>query len=188
MTLLRIMYRTRPTRSRANSSPEMVTAPDCESIRPARVQAVSPTTIPSEAIFRRFIPSPPSGRLGQIVRAARATPWRDASRNRRVDAGPGPIRRPWSVSRLPSTAMIAARWSRPVGRTDRAASSPPIPARAAAERWPCASGLPRGAPATRRLAALHRGDVRELVRTPSRRRRARTGSRSLHEGPAPNTL
>ena len=166
MTLPRIMYRTTPTRSRANSSPEMVTAPDCESIRPARVQAVSPTTIPSEAIFRRFIPSPPSGRLGQIVSAARATPWRNASRNRRVDAGQGRFAgRGVSVGCRP-LPMIAARWSRPVRRTDRAASSPPIPAAAAAERWPCASGLPRGAPATRRLAALHRGDVRELVRTP----------------------
>ncbi len=35
MTLLRTMYRTMPTRSRANRSPEMLTAPDCESIRPA---------------------------------------------------------------------------------------------------------------------------------------------------------
>jgi hypothetical protein len=52
----------------------LLPAPDCPSIRFARAQPVSPQSNTTEARLRRFIAPPPFGRVGHIMRAARATP------------------------------------------------------------------------------------------------------------------
>ena len=83
-------YRTTPASTRS-SPPKFPLAADWPSILSARAQPVSPATNTAETIVRRLIALPPTGRLGQIVRAARVTPRKRCERNRGVGASPRPI-------------------------------------------------------------------------------------------------
>src|SRR6266481_3522075 len=73
---------------------------------------------------------------------------------------------PGSVShRSRAGAIIPARWFHLAGQTSRAAPSPPTHARAAVSRSFAVPRVPRREPTARGLAALHAGDLRDLVRT-----------------------